>query len=150
MVSDGYHDVGEEWAQKTTYRQDLITRDTTIEILLYDDSTDALTDSSDIGDINTEPTDGNYTRQTVTLDSSDLTFSVVDGDLRAEAMLSFDVENTTGTVDAWGAVVDFQSDVVNAEGAQNPHLIATALFLDGSRDLSNYLTFDLDVRLDLN
>lgn len=150
MVSTGYHDVGEEWVQKTTYRQDLLTRDTTVEILLYDDSTDALDDASDVGDITTEPTDGNYTRETLTLDSSDVSFSVVDGDLRAEAMLSFDVTDTTGTVDAWGAVVDFQSDVVNAEGAANPHLISTALFLDGSRDLSNYLTFDLDVRIDLN
>jgi hypothetical protein len=75
MVSSGYSDVGEEWKQKLLYRQDLITRDTTIEVLLYDDSADSLTDSSDIGDVTTEPTDGNYTRQTFTLDSGDADLS---------------------------------------------------------------------------
>jgi len=150
MVSTGLHNVGEEWSQKTNFRQDLLTRDTTLDVLLFDDSVDGLTDSSDIGDITTEPTDGNYTRQTVTLDSADVSFSVVDGDLRAEAVLTFDVENTTGTVDSWGSVIEFQSDVVNSEASANPHLLATANFRDGSRDLSNYLTFDLDVRFDLD
>jgi len=149
MVSSGLHDVGEEWAQKLTYRQDTITRDTTLEVLLYDDSTDALTDSSDIGDVTTEPTDGNYTRQTVNLDSADVTLSVEGGNLQAQALVTFDVTDTTGEVDAWGAVNDVQSDIVNAEGAANPHLISTASI--GTTNLSNFTSdFTVEVNITLN
>ena len=150
MASTGYTDVGEEFSQKWTFRQDTISRDTTLEILIYDDSTDNIGDSDDIGAITTEPTDGNYSRQTVMLDSSDVSLSVVSGDLRAEFEVTFDLTNTTGTADAWGAVVDFQSDVVNSEGAQNPHLITTADFDTGSSNLSNLTSLEVTGRLDLN
>jgi len=146
MASSGYTNVGEELAQKLTWRQDLVTRDTTLEVLVFDDATDTTSDTSDVGDITTEPTDGNYTRQTVTLDSADVTLSIDAGDLRATATVTFDMDGTTGTADAWGAVVDFQSDVVNAEGAQNP----TATFDEGSQDLSNFTSLDVTINLDLN
>ena len=121
MVSDGLHDTGEEWAWKTSFRQDLITaRDTEIEVLLFNDSTDGLTDSSDIGDITTEPNDGNYVRQNVTLDTSDWSLSISSGDIRVTGTVTFDVDNTTGTVDAAATVVDLQSDIVNSEGTANP------------------------------
>jgi len=149
MVSTGYSDVGEEWSQKSTYRQDLITRDTTIEVLLYDDATDSLDDTSDVGDITTEPNDGNYARQTFTLDSTDVSLSVQSGDLRAEATVTFDVDGTTGTVNASGCVVSFQSDVVNSEGSQNPHLIYTATLDIGSVDLANFTSLETNVQLDL-
>lgn len=149
MVSTGYSDVGEEWSQKSTYRQDLITRDTTIEVLLYDDATDSLDDTSDVGDITTEPNDGNYARQTFTLDSTDVSLSVQSGDLRAEATVTFDVDGTTGTVDASGCVISFQSDVVNSEGSQSPHLIYTATLDIGSVDLANFTSLETNVQLDL-
>jgi hypothetical protein len=150
MVSQGYHNVGEEWAHKNAFRQDLITRDTTVEVLLYDDSTDSLTDASDVGDITTEPTDGNYTRQTFTLDSTDLTLSTSGSDIRASATVSFDVADTTGTVNASGVVVDFQSDVVNSETAQNPHLLYTGTLDIGSIELDNFTALQVTPRLDLN
>jgi len=150
MASTGYTDVGEEWSQKSSWRQDLITRDTTLEVLVFDDSTDATSDTSDVGDITTEPTDGNYTRQTVTLDSADISLSIDSGDLRASGTVTFDMDGTTGTADAWGAVIDFQSDVVNSETAQNPHLISTATFDRGSQDLSNFTSLDVTINLDLN
>jgi len=150
MVSTGYTNVGEEWSQKSSWRQDLITRDTTLEILVFDDSTDATSDTSDIGDITTEPTDGNYTRQTLTLDSADVSLSVEGGDLRASGTVTFDMDGTTGTASAWGAVVDFQSDVVNSETGQNPHLISTATFDAGSQDLSNFTSLEVIINLDLN
>lgn len=154
MVSTGYTNVGEEWSQKLTYRTDLITRDTAIEVLLFDDSTDNTDDTSDIGDITTEPTSGNYARQTLTLDSSDITLSFTDGDVRAEGTVTFDTTDTTETVDAAGVVVDFQSDVVNSETSQNPHLISTSRLLnsDGNTttaDLSQFSSIDATVRLDL-
>ena len=123
MVSEGYHDVGEEWAQKLAFRQDEITRETTVEVLLYDDDTDALTDADDVGDITTEPTDGDYERQTFTLDSEDVELSVSDGQILAEASVLFDLTDTTGTVNASGTVIEFQSDVFNDEEGENPHLL---------------------------
>lgn len=154
MVSTGYHDVGEEWAQKWSFRQDTLgTRDTTAEVLMYNDGQtggDSLTDSSDIGTITTEPTDGNYVRQTLNLDSTDLSLSVTNGNLLVSGSVTFDVTNTTGIVDAWGMVISFQSDVVNAESGQNPHLISTALFDSGSRDLSNFTSLTVSVNLTLN
>ncbi len=154
MVSSGYSDVGEEWAQKFAFRQDTVTRDTTIEVLVFNDSTDATDDTSDVGDITTEPTDGNYTRQTFDLDSADVTLSIEAGDLRATAEVTFDVDGTTGTVDASGCVVDFQSDVVNAEAGANPHLIYSGLLQDSdgnafTADLSQFTSLTTTVQLDL-
>ena len=149
MTSTGLSNFGEEWGQKNSFRQDLITRDTTVEVLLYDDSTDNLTDEDDVDDITTEPTDGNYTRQTFTLDGSDVTLSVADGDMRAEATVTFDVDGTTGTVDASACVVSFQSDIVNDETEQNPHHIYSATLDIGSQDLSNFTSIEVTPRLDL-
>ena len=149
MTSTGLSNFGEEWGQKNSFRQDLITRDTTVEVLLYDDSTDNLTDEDDVDDITTEPTDGNYTRQTFTLDESDVTLSVADGDMRAEATVTFDVDGTTGTVDASACVVSFQSDIVNDEDEQNPHHIYSATLDIGSQDLSNFTSIEVTPRLDL-
>ena len=150
MVSTGYHDTGEEWAHKFAFRQDTITRDATVEVLLYDDSVDALDDTSDVGDITTEPTDGNYARQTFTLDGSDVELSVVDGQLRAEATVTFDVTDTTGTVDATQTIVDFQSDIVNSETEANPHFLYSATLDFGSADLSQFDNLQTTVVIDLN
>lgn len=151
MPSTGYSDWGEEWSQKWAFRQDLLgTRDTTIEVLLYDDSTDQISDSDDVTAVTTEPTDGNYTRQTFTLDSTDVTITQVGGDIRAEATVTFDVDGTTGSVDASMCVVDFQSDVVGGETGQNPHHIYSASLDIGSQDLSNFTSLEVTARLDLN
>lgn len=150
MVSTGYHDTGEEWAHKWAFRQDTITRDATVEVLLYDDSVDALTDASDVGDITTEPTGGNYTRQTFTLDGTDVTLSLVDGQVRAEAVVTFDVTDTTGTVDATQTIVDFQSDVVNAEAGANPHYLYSSTLDFGTADLSQFNNIQATVIIDLN
>lgn len=149
MVSTGYSDYGEEWAQKLAFRTDLITRDATIEVLLYDDSTDALDDTSDVGAITTEPTTGNYTRQTFSVDSSDVTVSIQNGDLRAEATVVFDVDGTTETVDASAAVVSFQSDIVDSDTSQNPHHIYSATLDIGTQDLSNFTSIEVTPQLDL-
>lgn len=149
MASTGLSDYGEEWEHKFAFRQDLITRDATVEVLLYDDGTDAITDSDDVGAVTTEPTDGNYTRQTFTLDGADVTITQESGDIRAEATVTFDVDGTTGTVDASMCVVDFQSDVVNSETGQNPHHIYSATLDIGSQDLANFTSIEVTPRLDL-
>lgn len=145
MVSTGYHDTGEEWAQKHAYRQDLITRSAGIDVVLFNDSTDALTDSSDVGDITTEPASGNYARQTLTLDGSDLSLDVSNSDVRVQGGASFDVTNTTESVDAYALVVTFTSDVINAETGANDHLLFSAAFDDGAVDLSQLTTLDIQI-----
>lgn len=137
MAVNGTHDVGEEFKQKSIYRQDLISRPATLEVLLYNDATDSLSESSDVGDITTEPTTGNYARQTLSFDSSDLTLSV-DGsaDLQADGSVTFDTLDTGDTVDGYALVVSFQSDVVNSETSSNPHILGSATF--GTTDLSNF------------
>ena len=146
MAVDGTHDTGEEWKQKVIFRQDLITaRDTTLTIGLYNDSTNTLSDSSDIGDITSEPTSGNYAQQTVTLDSTDISLSL-DGsnNIQAEGSVTFDLLDTGETVDGYFILVNFQSDIVNAESTENDHILASATF--GTRDLSEFS--DLTVNFD--
>ena len=150
MVSSGYHKTGAEWAHKFAFRQDTITRDDTIEVLLYDDSVDELDDTSDVGDITTEPTDGDYARQTFTLDDPDVDLSFVDGQLRAEATVTFNVSGTTGEVDATQTIVDFQSDVVNDESEANPHFLYSATLDFGTADLSQFDNLQTTVIIDLN
>ena len=150
MVSSGYHETGAEWAHKFAFRQDTITRDDTIEVLLYDDSVDELDDTSDVGDITTEPDDGDYARQTFTLDDPDVDLSFVDGQLRAEATVVFNVSGTTGEVDATQTVVDFQSDVVNAEEEANPHFLYSATLDFGTADLSQFDNLQTTVIIDLD
>ena len=150
MVSTGYHNTGEEWAHKLAFRTDEIVRNTTVEVLLYDDSVDNLDDTSDVGDITTEPTDGNYTRQTFELDSADVELSIVNDQLRAETTVTFDVTDTTGTVDATQTIVEFQSDIVNAETEANPHFLYSATLDFGSADLSQFDNLQTTVVIDLD
>ena len=149
MVSTGYHNTGEEWAHKLAFRTDEIVRNTTVEVLLYDDSEDNLDDTSDVGDITTEPTDGNYTRQTFELDSEDVELSVVDDQLRAETTVTFDVTDTTGTVDASQTIVEFESDIVAEDTEPNPHFLYSSLLDFGSADLEQFNNLQTTVIIDL-
>lgn len=137
MTSDGLHNVGEEWFAKAALRADLLTRPANIDILLYRDSADTLTDENDVGDIDTEPNTGDYQRESVSLDSGSLSLSQnAQGNVEVSFEVLIDVRNTTGTVDSWGAVVSFQSDIVNAESSANPHLLTTASLGEGRVSLA--------------
>jgi hypothetical protein len=142
LTSTGYSDWGEEWKQLWAYRQDNVSRDTSLEILLYNDSTDSISDSDDVGAVNTEPGTagggdaGNYTRQSVTLDSSDVTLTQESGEIQAQMVVTFDVTDTTGTVDSAMAVNDFTSTVVGSDGSATTHHIWSSDI--GEADLSNY------------
>jgi len=150
MAVNGTHDVGEEWKQKVLYRQDLIgSRDTTLTVGLYNDATDALSDSDDVGAITSEPTSGNYARQTLSTDTTDLSLSVnASTNVQADGTVTFDVTDTGETVDGFFVLVAFQSDVVNAETSQNDHILISATF--GTEDLSQYSSFDVTVQDALN
>ena len=126
-------DLGEEYTLETALEGVSIT------IGLYDDSTDAIGDTNDIADITTEPSDGNYARQTDTLTLVDES-----GDWAAEtsSQVSFDVTSTTGTVDSYFVVVNFTADDTGDGGATD-HLACTGA-LSQSYDLSNVDTLNID------
>jgi len=149
MTATGYHDTGEEFAHKATYRDDLLTRPASVDILLYNDSTDSLTDSSDVGAITTEPTGSAYSRQTVSIDASGVSLSQASGDLRAEASVSFDTSDSSQTIDAFAVVVSFQSDVVNSESSANDHLLTSALVGETIDLSSGNDTVDVNIDIDL-
>lgn len=155
-MTGGLHQYGEEWYQKFALRQDTITRPAGIDLLLYDDATDTLAETDDVSAITTEPTGGDYARQSLSLDSTDLTLSLTSGDVRVSGSVTFGVDgatNTPGTVDAYAIVASFTSDVVNSETGANPHILVSDLLRDGNGDpatytLSQQVAIDQTARLD--
>jgi hypothetical protein len=146
MAVNGTHDTGEEWKQKVLYRQDQIaSRDTTLTVGLYNDSTDNLSDSDDIGAISSEPATGNYTRQSLSLDSGDLSLSTNgSGNVQVDGTVTFDVTDTGETIDGFFVLVTYQSDVINSEGSENDHILISGTL--GTDDLSQYSSFDVTVQ----
>lgn len=124
------NDLGEEYTIKTDL--DAVS----LDVGVYDDASagatgDAVSDTDDIP-LTTEPTDGNYVRQTVAMSADDLSGNWgVDTDTDAV----FDMTNTTGPVDSWMAVANFQA-VDTADGAVTDHLVCTGA-LSQEYDLSN-------------
>jgi len=144
MAVNGTHDTGEEFKQKSIFRTDNINRPTSITVGLYNDSTDNLSQSDDVGAITTEPTTGNYSPQTSTLDSTDITLSVSSGDLEASTTVTFDTSDTGETVDGYFVLVNFQSDIVAGESSASDHILSSATF--GTTDLTNFLSLDVTVQ----
>lgn len=126
-------DLGEEYTLETALEGVSIT------VGLYNDGTDAIGDTNDIADITTEPSDGNYARQ-----SGTLTLVDESGDWAAETSseVSFDVSNTTGTVESYFVIANFQADDTG-DGSANDHLICTGA-LSQSYDLSNVDTLNVN------
>lgn len=124
-MADNLTHYGEEFIQKLAFTPGNITRPTNLEVLLFDDSTDTLTDSDDVSAISTEPTDGNYTRQTISFDDTAFSHLVENTDSVA-AMIDvvFDVINTTGDVDGFAVLGTFLSDRAGDSSA-NQHIIFT-------------------------
>lgn len=121
-MSDQLTVTGKQFINESAFRTDLITRPGSIDILLFNDSTDNLSETSNLSDITTEPGSGNYTRQSVSLDSSDITVSE-DGSNNYEvdiANLTFDTTGESQSVDGWGIVVNFDgTDSTNGNNDDN-------------------------------
>lgn len=124
-------DLGEEFTLKNNMEG------VAVIVGLYNDSTDTITDTDDLAQVTTEPSDGNYTRQSATLTLTD------DGDWAAvtSAQTSFDVTSTTGNVDSYFVVANFQA-TDTGDGTANDHLIGTGA-LSQSRDLSQIDTLNI-------
>lgn len=82
---------------------------------------DNLVDTDDLPDITTEPGDGNYVRQTASFSSN----SVNDNwRLETDSDVVFDVDGTTGRVDAGAVIVNYTSDTTGDSSA-NDHILFT-------------------------
>jgi len=137
------HDTGEEFAVKDLFRIDLLTKPASVSIGLYNDATDALSDTSDIGDITTEPTGGSFSRQSASFDSADFTVQDnANGNFEAViADQTFDTSDSSQDVDAYFVVVNFQSSDTGDTSA-NDHLYFTGP-LDQTYDLNSVDQFTL-------
>lgn len=137
------HDTGEEFAVKDLFRIDLLTKPASVDIGLFNDATDVLSDSSDIGDVTTEPGGASYARQSASFDSAD--FTVQDNaNANWEAVIAdqtFDTTDSSQDVDAYFVVVNFQASDTG-DGSANDHLYFTGP-LDQTYDLNSVDEFIL-------
>lgn len=129
-------DLGEEFTFETDYQGSSVS----LDVGLYNDGTDSISDSNDLSDITTEPGNSNYARQSDTFNPSDLSGDWgVDNDNK----LTFDFsdQSTSETVDSWFLVANFQADDTG-DGSANDHLIATG-GLSQSRDIGSIDTLEI-------
>lgn len=106
-------DWGEEW-----YTDNNVDG-ATVTVGLYNDSTDAAGETFDVGDLTTEPAGSAYARPSTTV-----TTSADGGDYGpiSDSQVSFDVSDSTQTVDAAFAVVNFQSSRAG-DGSATDHIV---------------------------
>jgi hypothetical protein len=105
------HDTGEEFIMDVVFREDTLTKPGSVDVGLFNDSTDALSDGSNVGDITTEPSGGAYARQSASLDSGDFTNADSGGDWQTTiANQTFDTSDSSQDVDAYFITVNFNSD----------------------------------------
>lgn len=136
------HDTGEEFILDIVFRSDTLSKPASVTVGLYNDGTDALSDSSDLAGISTEPAGTAYARQSASLDSTDFTNSDNSGDWESViADQTFDTSDSTQSVDSYFVVVNFLSDDTG-DSAASDHLFFTGS-LDATYDLSNVDSFTL-------
>lgn len=132
-MADELFQTGEEFIVRRTFSPSVIST-TQVEVTLYNNNTDGLTDSSSIGDITTEP--GTITRQTVDLDTAQISYTL-NTSSNFQAEFEDQVFDTTGInddVDAFATIVNFQSSVAG-DGSPADNLFFAGL-LDQTYDLS--------------
>jgi len=144
MTTDLLTDLGEEYIIKNGLDAE------TVNVGLYNDSVDGLSDGSDIEDVTTQPSNGNYSPQSATFTAADLSGNWgVDND----ATVSFDFSDTTTSKDVDAAFVSlsFQAEDTN-DSSSTEHLIANPA-LSQTRDIGSIDTLeiaagDLQIKLD--
>lgn len=126
-------DIGEEYLMENNANGE------TVKVGLYNDSTDAITDTDNLSAITTEPTGSNYARQ-----SSTVTTKQISGDFGFDndSKLTFDTSDSTQTVDGAFVVINFQSDTVAGDTSASDNLVGTAA-LSQSRNLSDIDTLEI-------
>jgi len=126
-------DLGEEYILETALGG------VSLDVGLYNQSTDSLGETSDVSDITTEPAGSAYARQTSTYSLSD---ESGDWGIINDSLLSFDTTDSSQTVDSYFIVANFQADDTGDSGA-NDHLVGFGA-LKKDRNLSDIDTLDVD------
>lgn len=129
-------DLGEEYTLKNALDG------ATFTVGLYHDAnnTTNITDANDVADIDTEPSTGNYARQSGTFvveDNASNNWQAVNS-----GTITFDVTNTSENIDSYFVVVSFQADDTG-DGSVTEHLIFTG-GLSQERDLSQIDTLEIN------
>lgn len=132
-MASALFDTGEEFIMDYVFEESSV-KPASVTVGLYNDSVDSLVDSSDVGDITTEPTGSAYARQTITF-GTDWTNSKQDGAWQSVmANVVFDTSDSTQTVDSYFVVINFESDDKGDTGATDHLFFASQL--DQSYDLT--------------
>lgn len=134
------HDTGEE-AILDDFFEESLTKPASVDVGLFNDATDALSDSSDIGNITTEPAGSAYARQSASFGSA---FTNQDNAGDWETIIddqTFDTSDSSQDVDAYFVVINFQSDDTGDTSA-NDHLLFTGS-LDQTYNLNDIDSFTL-------
>ncbi|ADJ14461.1 hypothetical protein [Halalkalicoccus jeotgali] len=138
----GLSNYGKEYMVRRAYGD--LSAVTTLEIGLYDDVADRLSDADDLSAITSEPQTGEYARLAYALDGEAVTLEAnANGDWRLSfAEQEFDLTNTTGISDAWFVAAEFAA---LTDDVAQMHLIGAAPLRDQNgtrrdRDLDALLT----------
>jgi len=110
-------DWGEEW-----YTDNNVDG-ATVTVGLYNDSTDAASETFDVAAVTSEPSGSAYARQSTTVSTGT---SGGEYGLISDSQVSFDVSDSSQTIDAAFAIVSFQSGRAG-DGSATDHVI----FVDG-------------------
>lgn len=148
-------DTAEEFILKMALRTDLISdAPSVLSVGLYNDAVDDITATSSLGDITTEPTDGNYARLSATLNNADVVISDSGGNWQVELTedgtdLTFDCTDTTGSVDACFVIANFTS--VEQSTVSNVDVLIFTIPLSQAYNLANVTELNVnDARVSLN
>jgi hypothetical protein len=144
MTQDILTDLGEEYWTKHDATA------ATFIVGVYNDATDGISDGDDVGAITTEPTNGNYSRQSTGVVAFD------DGNWGVESntaiQFDFSDQTTSEVVDTAFVVVNLAAVDTNDGGSNADHLVATAALTQdrdiGSIDTLEIAAGDLSVQLD--
>lgn len=137
------HNRGEEFILKALFTGE-VTPPASLQVGLFNDATDGLLDAADYngttGSITTEPTTGSYAKQTVAFGATTDIATVNDaGDWKLDiADRSFNVTNTTETIDAYFVLGDFQGE---GDAGVVTHLLWTGSL--GTTNLANHSSYTL-------
>lgn len=125
-------DLGEEYLMKNDVGA------ASLDTGLYNDGTDTIADTDDVGAITTEPTGASYARQVTAVTVSDISG---DWGFDNDSQESFDTSDSTQTVDGYFLVANFQASDTGDTTNQD-HLIATGA-LSQTRNLSDIDTLNI-------
>ena len=114
----------------------------TLNVGLYNDSTDAISDSDDVAAITTEPGNANYARQSDTFSVSNPAGSDVEANNDTQISFDFSDQSSSETVDSYFVEVSFISAIVDGEGSASTHLLFTGA-LSQNRDIGSIDTLNV-------